>query len=91
VGTEIRADWQILARCQDSAACPPAAQRFLAIVAQSRTQHGRARIGVINRAISLAIKPMSDLAQWGVTDRWSAPLETFTTGRGDCEDYAIAK
>ena len=24
-------------------------------------------------------------------DRWSAPLETFTTSRGDCEDYAIAK
>jgi predicted transglutaminase-like cysteine proteinase len=34
---------------------------------------------------------MSDLAQWGVPDRWSSPLETFTTGRGDCEDYAIAK
>jgi len=29
--------------------------------------------------------------QWGVADRWSAPLETFTTRRGDCEDYAIAK
>ena len=29
--------------------------------------------------------------QWGVVDRWSAPLETFTTRRGDCEDYAIAK
>ena len=34
---------------------------------------------------------MSDLAQWGVIDRWSSPLETFTTGLGDCEDYAIAK
>jgi predicted transglutaminase-like cysteine proteinase len=52
---------------------------------------GRARIGVINRAINLAIRPASDLAQWGVPDRWSAPLDTFTTGRGDCEDYAIAK
>ena len=31
------------------------------------------------------------MAQWGVADRWSAPLETFTTRRGDCEDYAIAK
>jgi predicted transglutaminase-like cysteine proteinase len=31
------------------------------------------------------------VAQWGVADRWSAPLETFTTRRGDCEDYAIAK
>jgi predicted transglutaminase-like cysteine proteinase len=52
---------------------------------------GRARIGVINRAINLAIKPTSDWAQWGVADRWSAPLETLTSGRGDCEDYAIAK
>jgi len=26
-----------------------------------------------------------------VADRWSSPLETFTTERGDCEDYAIAK
>ena len=31
------------------------------------------------------------MAQWGVPDRWSPPLETLATGRGDCEDYAIAK
>ena len=46
---------------------------------------------MINRAINLAIIPTSDVVQWGVVDRWSAPLETFTTRRGDCEDYAIAK
>ncbi len=46
---------------------------------------------MINRAVNLAIEPMSDMAQWGVPDRWSAPLETFTTRKGDCEDYAIAK
>ena len=34
---------------------------------------------------------MSDLAQYGVIDVWSSPLVTFTTGAGDCEDYAIAK
>jgi predicted transglutaminase-like cysteine proteinase len=50
-----------------------------------------ARIGVINRAVNLAIEPVSDMAQWGVPDRWSAPLETFATRKGDCEDYAIAK
>jgi predicted transglutaminase-like cysteine proteinase len=31
------------------------------------------------------------MKQWGVLDHWSPPLETMTTGRGDCEDYAIAK
>ena len=27
----------------------------------------------------------------GVPDRWSAPLETLQSRRGDCEDYAIVK
>jgi predicted transglutaminase-like cysteine proteinase len=88
----IRADDETLRRCgEDAQHCPRAARKFLAIVAQGRALTGRARIGVINRAINLAIEPMSDMAQWGVPDRWSPPLETFTTGRGDCEDYAIAK
>jgi predicted transglutaminase-like cysteine proteinase len=92
VESEIRKDEQILARCRkDASSCPLAAQRFLAIVDEGRARSGRARIGVINRAINLAIIPTSDLVQWGVVDRWSAPLETFTTRRGDCEDYAIAK
>jgi hypothetical protein len=34
---------------------------------------------------------MSDLAQYGQIDVWSSPLVTFTSGAGDCEDYAIAK
>ena len=89
---EIREDKRVLARCRkDASSCPSSAQRFLAIVDEGRARGGRARIGVINRAINLAIMPTSDLIQWGVADRWSAPLETFTTRRGDCEDYAIAK
>ncbi len=92
VEANIRAEKGILELCRSSAErCPAAARSFLAIVAQGRAHTGLARIGIINRAINLAIRPMSDLAQWGALDRWSAPLETLTTGRGDCEDYAIAK
>lgn len=69
----------------------PAALQFLAIVDTARTREGRARLGEINRAINLAIRPMSDLAQYGEIDVWSSPLVTFTYGAGDCEDYAIAK
>ena len=69
----------------------PAALQLLAIVDNARTRDGRARLGEINRAINLAIRPMSDLAQYGQIDVWSSPLATFTTGAGDCEDYAIAK
>jgi predicted transglutaminase-like cysteine proteinase len=69
----------------------PAALQFLAIVDQARSRDGRARLGEINRAINLAIRPMSDLAQYGQIDVWSSPLVTFAHGAGDCEDYAIAK
>src|SRR6267378_1748850 len=69
----------------------PAALQFLAIVDNGRARDGRARLGEINRAINLAIRPMSDLAQYGEEDVWSSPLVTFASGAGDCEDYAIAK
>src|SRR5215469_2499210 len=92
VEAQIEAESRILARCRGGAFwCPLAAQRFLKIVDEGRGRDGRARIGVINREINLSIVPTDDLTQWGVDDRWSAPLVTFTTERGDCEDYAIAK
>jgi predicted transglutaminase-like cysteine proteinase len=92
VELKIRSEIETLDRCRTTLEfCPPSAQDFLAIIAEGRERSGLARIGVINRAINLAITPTSDLAQWGVIDRWSTPLETFTTRRGDCEEYAIAK
>ena len=69
----------------------PAALQFLAIVDNAKAREGRARLGEINRAINLAIRPMDDLAQHGAIDVWSSPLVTFANGAGDCEDYAIAK
>jgi predicted transglutaminase-like cysteine proteinase len=68
-----------------------AALRLLSIIDSGRQREGRARLGEINRAINLAIRPMSDLAQFGQEDVWSSPLATFYRGAGDCEDYAIAK
>ena len=69
----------------------PAALQLLAIVDTGRAREGRARLGEINRAVNLAIRPMTDLAQYGQIDVWSSPLDTFAHAAGDCEDYAIAK
>lgn len=100
----VKAKWQTLARqladervqlalCDgDRERCvSDAALRLLAIVDQGRAKDGRARLGEINRAINLAIRPASDFAQYGRVDVWSAPLATFDRRAGDCEDYAIAK
>jgi len=93
VEREIDDELLVLALCEeDRIGCAsPAALRFLTIVDSARARDGRARLGEINRAINLAIKPVSDLAQYGAIDVWSSPLATFAKGAGDCEDYAIAK
>jgi predicted transglutaminase-like cysteine proteinase len=68
-----------------------AALKFLAIVDDAKTRDGRARLGEVNRAVNLAIRPADDLVQYGAIDVWASPLMTFARNAGDCEDYAIAK
>jgi predicted transglutaminase-like cysteine proteinase len=88
---EIDREEKVLADCRAQKPCPAPARELLDIVAEGSDQAGRARVGLINRAVQLAITPTTDEAQWGVKDHWSSPLETLQTHRGDCEDYAIVK
>ncbi len=41
----------------------------------------------VNQQVNLAIKPVSDQAQYGEVEYWTYP----TSGRGDCEDYVLLK
>jgi predicted transglutaminase-like cysteine proteinase len=91
VKTDIDREQQVLARCRALVACPVVAQNLLDIVAEGTGRSGVARVGLINRAVNLAITSTSDEAQWGVVDHWSSPFETLQSHRGDCEDYAILK
>jgi len=92
VAADIAKDVESMAQCRASAAqCSPAATRFIAVIDDLRRHDGRARIETVNRAVNDAIRYTSDMEQHGVADLWSAPLATFASGRGDCEDYAIAK
>jgi predicted transglutaminase-like cysteine proteinase len=91
VEAEIDREQQVLARCRAQEACPVVAQNLLEIVAEGAGRTGLARVGLINRAVDLAITATSDEAQWGVADHWSPPFETLQTHQGDCEDYAIVK
>jgi predicted transglutaminase-like cysteine proteinase len=95
LGVQRRLDDEMvqLALCEgDRDGCvSQAALKFLDIVDAARSREGRARLGEINRAINLAIRPISDIAQHGQIDVWTSPLATLARGGGDCEDYAIAK
>lgn len=88
----IRLEMQILESCRaQRAGCQGAAAKLSSIIETASRRSGRARLGEVNRAVNLAIRPMSDLAQYGVPDFWASPLTTFASGAGDCDDYAIAK
>ncbi len=91
VELEIGHDEKVLADCRAQKPCPEPARDLLNIIAEGAGHSGRAQVGLINRAVDLAITPTADKTQWGVEDHWGSPLETLRTRRGDCEDYAIVK
>jgi predicted transglutaminase-like cysteine proteinase len=87
----ITRDLEVAAQCRANKPCPAPAKKLIDLSLEGAGRGRRARVGLINRAVDLAINPVSDEAQWGVPDRWSNPLETLQSNRGDCEDYAIVK
>jgi hypothetical protein len=91
VEATITKDLEVIAQCQASQPCPAPAQKLIDLSLEGAGRSGRARVGVLNRAVNLAIRPVSDEMQWGVSDHWSDPLETLGSNSGDCEDYAIVK
>ena len=89
--TEIARELQMVDRCRKDNVCSASARKLIRLSAEGAGRNGRARLGLINRAVNLAISPTSDETQWQVPDRWSSALETLQSERGDCEDYAIVK
>jgi predicted transglutaminase-like cysteine proteinase len=92
VEADMAREQTVLDRCRaDAESCPSYAAQFLRLIDAVKSKTGRARLDEANRAVNAAIRYVSDYAQHGEADRWSAPLATFATAKGDCEDYAIAK
>lgn len=80
---------------QRAAAIGPRAESALQQL-QPLLQHARglepvARLRAINQFFNRRIEFATDAQAWGQVDYWSSPLEALNKGRGDCEDYAIAK
>lgn len=48
-------------------------------------------IDYVNRTTNHRIRYVEDRVQWGRPDYWAGADATLRTGRGDCEDFAIAK
>lgn len=92
VEQSMRSEAEAIERCKtDAEACSAAARRFVGIADAARLSDPYARVKSINLGVNRAIRYVSDFEQHGTADRWSSPLSTLATGKGDCEDYAILK
>ena len=49
------------------------------------------QLDAVNRYVNQRVAFVNDIQQYGISDRWMAGGETLRRGRGDCEDFAIAK
>jgi predicted transglutaminase-like cysteine proteinase len=92
VSAAIRGEMRQIAACrEEEESCSLPARRFASLIDTASRKTGRQRYELVNRAINAAVRYASDFNNHGVADKWSAPLATLSSGRGDCEDYAIAK
>jgi len=72
-------------------AAPPTDARWREAVSTLSALPLRARVQAANAWINHAVAFQSDIQNYGVSDYWASARETLARGRGDCEDYAIAK
>jgi predicted transglutaminase-like cysteine proteinase len=73
------------------AAAEAALQPLQALLRDAASLDDIERLRLVNRFFNRRIAFVPDTEVWGREDYWASPLETLAQGRGDCEDYAIAK
>lgn len=49
------------------------------------------QLRLVNSWVNARIAFVDDIRQHGIADHWATPAQSLLRGRGDCEDYAIAK
>jgi predicted transglutaminase-like cysteine proteinase len=62
-----------------------------ALLQHSATLDEEGRLAAVNSYFNRRIVFAEDSEARGQADHWASPLEALALGRGDCEDYAIAK
>jgi len=68
-----------------------AVQQWRQMLAQARAQPEPAKLQAVNDFINRHVAFTDDAVTWGQPDYWATLLETLGRGKGDCEDFTIAK
>lgn len=67
------------------------ARALLPMLGRAASLDEPARLAEVNQFFNRRVAFTDDEPVWGQADHWASPLEMLDKGRGDCEDYAIAK
>jgi predicted transglutaminase-like cysteine proteinase len=83
---------RMLAAAQRQGPAATAAVRaLLPVLAEAAALDEESRLAPVNEFFNRRVVFTDDELVWGQADYWASPIETLGKGRGDCEDYAIAK
>lgn len=66
-------------------------EEWLAMLVRLRGQDLQMQLREVNDFFNRRIRWVDDIVVWREEDYWATPLEAMGNGRGDCEDYSIAK
>ncbi|RUR52406.1 transglutaminase-like cysteine peptidase [Vreelandella populi] len=66
-------------------------EEWFAMLERLSSQDVQIQLRDVNDFFNRRIRWVDDMVVWGEEDYWATPLEAMGNGRGDCEDYSIAK
>lgn len=69
----------------------PQSGAWTALVARTQNASDAEKVAAVNAWVNGRVRFAADQANYGKSDFWATAARTLATGRGDCEDYAIAK
>ncbi len=85
-------DWnKIQAQFRHLGGKPNDLQAWQRILQQSKDLATADKLKRVNDFFNQHIEFADDIAAWGQDDYWATPMESLAKGRGDCEDFVIAK
>lgn len=82
---------RLQARAQAAAAAAPVLRDWSRMLDDNRQQTLDVKLRRVNEFFNRRLEFADDMAVWGKSDFWATPFEAMLKGKGDCEDFVIAK
>ncbi|HEU4777685.1 MAG TPA: transglutaminase-like cysteine peptidase [Telluria sp.] len=79
------------ARAQAAASATPLLRDWARMLDDNRQLPLDVKLRKVNEFFNRRLEFVDDQTVWGKSDYWATPFEAMTKGKGDCEDFVIAK